>query len=189
MENKNKGNENKIILEDFNCTKDKIDKDGENKIQQIFQCCCSSSLSKLIVDKWHQDLWRREIPDSSEFYPYRQVLWQGFRIYTVYTDIKIASNTKINHIMVSYTDNYNTISIGRLPAKTKIGKDSWKRFMKIFLFYVSLSSPQLQRLLFIKNTQINHSSASDLWEYTNFCSKDNAKILSKTSTTQENITI
>ena len=31
MENKNKGNENKIILEDFNCTMDKMDRDGENK--------------------------------------------------------------------------------------------------------------------------------------------------------------
>ena len=31
MENKNKGNENKIILEDFNWNMDKIDRDGENK--------------------------------------------------------------------------------------------------------------------------------------------------------------
>ena len=31
MENKDKGNENKIILEDFNCTMDKMDRDGENK--------------------------------------------------------------------------------------------------------------------------------------------------------------
>ena len=189
MEKKNKGNKNKIILEEFNCNIDKMDKDGENKTQRIYLCSCSSSLSKLIVDKWHEDLWRRESLDSSEFYTHRQVLWQGFRIYRVYTYIKIASNTNINHIMVSYTDDYIAISIGRLSAKTKIGKDSWKRFMKIFLFYVSLSSPQLQRLLFIKNTKINHSSASDLWEYTNFRSKDNAKILSKTSTTLENITI
>ena len=34
MENKNEGNENKIILEDFNCTRDKMDRDGENKIQK-----------------------------------------------------------------------------------------------------------------------------------------------------------
>ena len=38
--------------------------------------------------------------------------------------IKIANNTKINHIMVSFTDHYNVISIDRLPSKTKIGKDS-----------------------------------------------------------------
>ena len=31
MENKDKGNEHKIILEDFNCTMDKMDRDGENK--------------------------------------------------------------------------------------------------------------------------------------------------------------
>ena len=48
------------------------------------------------------------------------------RVYTdIYTDIKIANNTKINHIMVPFTDHYNIISIDRLPSKTKIGKDSW----------------------------------------------------------------
>ena len=31
MENENKGHENKIVLEDFNCTMDKMDKDGENE--------------------------------------------------------------------------------------------------------------------------------------------------------------
>ena len=33
--------------------------------------------------------------------------------------------------MVSFTDNYNAISIERLYSKTKIGKNSWKKFMKI----------------------------------------------------------
>ena len=42
----------------------------------------------------------------------------------VYTDIKIANDTKINHIMVSFTDHYNAISIDRLHSKTKIGKNS-----------------------------------------------------------------
>ena len=32
--------------------------------------------------------------------------------------------------MVSFTDHYNTILIDRLSSKTKIGKDSWKRFMR-----------------------------------------------------------
>ena len=36
MENKNKGNENKIILEELNCTIDKMNKDGENKTQRIY---------------------------------------------------------------------------------------------------------------------------------------------------------
>ena len=49
---------------------------------------------------------------------------QGSRIDRVYTDIKIANNTKINHIMVSFTNHYNAISIDRLPSKTKIGKYS-----------------------------------------------------------------
>ena len=47
------------------------------------------------------------------------------RIDMVYTDIKIAYNTKINHIIVSFTDHYNAIFIDRLPSKTKIVKDSW----------------------------------------------------------------
>ena len=35
MENKNEGNENKIILGDFNCTFDKVDRYGENKTQTL----------------------------------------------------------------------------------------------------------------------------------------------------------
>ena len=52
------------------------------------------------------------------------VLSQGSKIDRVYTDIKIANNTKINHLTVSFTDHYNAISIDRLSSKTKIGKDS-----------------------------------------------------------------
>ena len=35
MENKNEGNENKIKLEDFNCTMDKMDSYGGNKTQTL----------------------------------------------------------------------------------------------------------------------------------------------------------
>ena len=49
MENKNRGNENKIILEDLNCTMDKMDRDGENETQRLCWCCFSYALSKLIV--------------------------------------------------------------------------------------------------------------------------------------------
>ena len=35
MENENKGNENKIILEDFNYTMGKMSRDGENKTQRL----------------------------------------------------------------------------------------------------------------------------------------------------------
>ena len=36
MENKNQRNESKIILEDFNCIMDKMDRDGENKPQRLY---------------------------------------------------------------------------------------------------------------------------------------------------------
>ena len=64
MENKDKGNEDKIILEDFNCTMDKMDRDGENKAQRPYWCCSSYALSKFIVDNELEDLWRRENPDQ-----------------------------------------------------------------------------------------------------------------------------
>ena len=36
MQNKNEGSENKIMLEDLNCTMDKIDRDGEKKKHKYF---------------------------------------------------------------------------------------------------------------------------------------------------------
>ena len=36
----------------------------------------------------------------------------------VYTDIKFANNTEINHITVSVTDHYNDISFDRLLSET-----------------------------------------------------------------------
>ena len=42
--------------------------------------------------------------------------------------------------------------------------------------------------LFIKNTR-KRSLASDWWECTNFCFKENARAFSKNPITQENITI
>ena len=52
------------MLGDLNCTMDKIDRDGENKTQILYRCCCNYTLSKLIVDNGLEDLWRRENPDS-----------------------------------------------------------------------------------------------------------------------------
>ena len=63
--------------------------------------------------------------------------------------------------MVLFTDHYNAISIDRLYSKTKIEKDC----ALIILFYVSSNSPPLQSRF-----------------------KENAKILSKNSTTQKHIT-
>ena len=65
--------------------------------------------------------------------------------------------------MISFTDPYNAIFIDRLPSKTKTRK---VHGALIILFYVSPSSPPVQ----------SHF-------------KENAKILSKNSTTQKNITI
>ena len=70
MQNKNEGNENKIMLGDLNCTVDKIDRDGENKTQRRYRCCSNYALYKLIVDNWIEDLWRREDPYSTEFICY-----------------------------------------------------------------------------------------------------------------------
>ena len=67
MQNKNEGNENKIMLGVLNCTMDKIDRVGENKTQRLYRCCSNYALSKLIVDNGLEDLWRRENPDSPEF--------------------------------------------------------------------------------------------------------------------------
>ena len=90
--------------------------------------------------------------------------------------------------MVSFTNHSNAISIDRLPSKTKIGKDS-RHIKNSHLCEPEFSSATKTFLFFIKNAKNNHSSASDWWKYTKCCFKDNAKIFSKNSTTQENITI
>ena len=89
--------------------------------------------------------------------------------------------------MVSFTDHYNAISIDRLASKTKIGKGSWY-FNNPLLCKPEFSSAT-KASCFIKNTQKKHSSASDWWEYTKSHFKENAKILFKNSTTEENMTI
>ena len=43
MKNKNKGNENKIIIEDFNFAMDKIERDSEKKTKRLFWCCSSAN--------------------------------------------------------------------------------------------------------------------------------------------------
>ena len=102
MKNKNEGNENKIILGDFNCTMDKMERDDRNKT--LYKCHFNYALSKLIVDNGLEDLWRRENPDSSEFTRYNRSSGTRFTTDRVYTVIKMESNTKITHIIVSFTD-------------------------------------------------------------------------------------
>ena len=67
MENKNEGNENKAILENFNTSMDKMPGNGENNTQRLYRWCSNYILSKLIVDNGLEDLLRRENPDSPEF--------------------------------------------------------------------------------------------------------------------------
>ena len=45
MENRNEGNENKIILGDFNFTMDKMDKYDRNKTQRLYRCYCYYALN------------------------------------------------------------------------------------------------------------------------------------------------
>ena len=62
----------KKILGGFNCTKDKMDREGENKTQRLYRCCSNHALSKLIVNYGLEDLWRMENPDSPEFTYYNR---------------------------------------------------------------------------------------------------------------------
>ena len=95
---------------------------GRNKT--LYKYHFNYSLSKLIVGNGLKDLWRRENPEFSEFTYYNRPFGTGSTIDRVYTNIKMATNSRINHIMVSFTDHYNAIFIDRFPSKTKIGIDS-----------------------------------------------------------------
>ena len=55
----------------------------------------------------------KDNPDSSEFTHYDRSSGSRSRKGKVYTDIKLAVNTKINHIMVFFTNHCNVISIDR----------------------------------------------------------------------------
>ena len=81
---------------------------------------------------------RTQIP---EFIHYNRSSGTISRTDRVYTDIKIGNNTKINYIIVPFTNLYNVISIERLPEKLKLEKihDTFNNS-----FDINLSSPQLQ---------------------------------------------
>ena len=95
-------------------------------------------------------LWRRENPDSTEFTRYNRSSGTTSRIYRVSTDIKTASNTKINHIMVSSTENYNAIFIDRFPSKTETGKALW--YFKYSLLCKTEFSLTTKAFLFLLKT-------------------------------------
>ena len=125
MDNNFKENENKIIMGDFNCTLSQMDRDEQNTTQKRYRFHSNFALSKLIMENGLEDLWRRENPDISEFTHYDRASGTRSRIDRVYTDIKIANNTKINQKMISFSDHYNALFIDRLYSKTKTGKDLW----------------------------------------------------------------
>ena len=125
IDNKFKGNENKIIMEDFNCTLSQMDRDERNKTQKRYRCHSNFALSKLIMENGLENLWRRGNPDVSEFTRCDRSSGTRSRINRVYTDIKIVNNTNINHKMISFSDHYNALLIDRLSSKTKTGKDLW----------------------------------------------------------------
>ena len=125
-----------------------MERDCGNKMQTL-QNCFNYGLPKVIVDNGLEDLWRMENPDSSEFTHYDRSSGTISRIDRFYTDIKIVSNTKVNLIMVSFTDPYNVIFIDRFSSKTKIGKDSWY-FNNSFLCKPELSSTSKNFLFLLK---------------------------------------
>ena len=133
MEKKNERNKNKIMLGEFNFTMDKMGRCGGNKSQIPYRSCSNYGLSRVIVDNGFEDLWKRENPDSAEFTHYNGVILQRFRIDRIYTDIKIVKNSKNNQIMALILTDF--------PRKLKFEKVYG---ILIILFYVSLSSPQLQ---------------------------------------------
>ena len=94
------------------------------------------------MDSWIYGEGRTQIPEIT---CYDRSSGTRSRIDRVYADIKIASSTKIDHKVVSFTDHYNAIFIDGFPSKLKLGKIHGTL---IILFYVSLSSPQLQILFY-----------------------------------------
>ena len=142
------------MLGDLNCTMDKIDRDGENKTQRLYRCCSNCALWKLIVDHRLEVYgeWRTQSSPATIGPLPRIQDTQG--LYWCLYWYKIANNIKINHIMVSFTNHYNAISIDRLPSKAKIGKDSWY-FNNSLLCKPKVSSST--NTFFIKNTKNKYS--------------------------------
>ena len=122
MENKIEGNDNKLILWDFNCTMDKIKRSGQNKA--IYICRFIYALSKIIVDNGLEDLRGRDNPYYFLFILYNRSSGTTSRIDRVYFDKNIASNTKINHIIVSFTDHLMLFFLTDSPQKLRMQKIS-----------------------------------------------------------------
>ena len=70
MENKNEGNENKIILGYLNSTVGTMDRDDENKTKDLIDAVPIMPCQNSKLDNGLKDLFRRENPDSLEFTHY-----------------------------------------------------------------------------------------------------------------------
>ena len=114
-------------------------------------CGSNYFLSKLIVDNRLEDLCRRKNLDSLDFTNYDRSSGTRCKIDRVYTDTKIANNTNINHMMVSFTDHYNAIYLDRLPWKTK--SEKYQCYFNKSLLCKHRFSPNKKDFLFIKNTK------------------------------------
>ena len=188
IENKTEGNENKILIGDFNCTLEKIDRDEGNKTQKRYRCHSLFALSKVIMDNGLEDLWRRKNPDVFEFTRYDRSSGTRSRIDRVYTDKKIANNNKIIHKMISFSDHYNAPLVDRIPSKTKIGKDLWlfnNSLLEKHRFCLSIKN----LFVMLKTKRNDYSSTSDWWEDAKCEIKNNVRTFSKNSTKKENIRI
>ena len=114
------------------------------------------------------------------------MLWQESRIGKVYTVINLPI---ISRLITSWYLLLIIIMLFLLtdsPQKLKLEKPHGTL---ISFFYVSPSSPQLQRFFFFcwKHKK-PHSSAIEWWKYTKSCFKKNAKRISKNSLTQKKST-
>ena len=148
MENKSDRNDNIVILRDFNCTINKMEKDDGNKIQRLHGCGSIYFLSKLIVDKRLEDLYRRKNLDSLDF-----------------TNSDRSSGTRCKIVLIRSVLIKQLLTIPKLirwcyslliiimqyllidsPEKLKV-KDINDTLMS--LFYVSTGFPQLQKIFFL----------------------------------------
>ena len=63
----------------------------------------------------------------------------------IHTDIKITNSTKMNHILVSFSDHYNFIIIFRVPYK----HINWQLYGNLIIhFQISLFSPHMHNVTF-----------------------------------------
>ena len=145
------------------------------------------------MENWLEDLWRRENVDASEFTHYDGFSGTRSKIDRAYADIKIANNTRIKRKMISFSDHHNALLIDRLSSITKLGKDLWQIYGKIYnsslLNKKNFCSTTRNMLSILETKKDNYSSTNDWWEYTMEQIKDDAQLFARNSKKQKNIRI